>query len=185
MENPQQSTSYSKAAASKYPEHVVIAVAKDSNGICNPITLGWAMTTSHTPPMMAISVAFTRYSYDVICEAKEFVISYPSKEMAKDALFFGTRSGRDMDKIKKFGTAVLPAEKIDCVIFRDAVANFECTLAGELKTGDHAVFAGEIVHAWINEEKKDRLYTLGSGYKMGSVTGELAVEYSPSLFEEE
>jgi flavin reductase (DIM6/NTAB) family NADH-FMN oxidoreductase RutF len=178
----QKTVSYSEAIGKKYPEQVVIAIAKDKNGVPNPITLGWTMVTSHKPPMMAISVAFARYSYEVIKEAKEFVISFPSQEMAKDVLFFGTRSGRDMDKIKEFATSVMPCGTIDCVILSDAVANFECRLKGTLETGDHALFAGEIIHAWINTKEKKRLYTVGSGYKMGTAEPNIVIEYTSDLF---
>jgi len=180
--NGQKETPYGKAILTKYPEQVVIAVAKDARGVPNPITLGWAMVTSHEPPMLAVSVGVTRYSHEVIREAGAFVVSFPSAEMARETLFFGTRSGRDTEKIKEAGSAVLPCEKIDCVIFRDAVANFECVLKGELRTGDHTIFAGEVVHAWTAAEKKERLYTIGAGYAMGSVSSRLVLKYTPDLF---
>ena len=183
MVDQQRPTNFSTAVNRKYPEQVVIAIADDLKGTPNPITLGWTMVTSHQPPMLAISVAYARYSYENIKRAKEFVVSFPSKEMAKDALFYGTRSGRDMEKIKEFGSKTEPCKKISGVIFTEAVANFECRLVGELPSGDHAIFAGEVVQGWVNtERRKERLYTLGTGYKMGSVTSNLVVEYSPSLF---
>ena len=166
----QEAVEYSQAIVRKYPEQVVIAIAKDPQGKYNPITLGWIMPTSNQPPMFAISVAFARHSYEAIRGAREFVISYPSVDMAKDALFHGTKSGRDMDKLAECGTAVQPASKIDCVLLSEAVANFECVLDGELESGDHAIFSGRVVQAHIHT-KPDirRLYTLGPGYDMGGV----------------
>ena len=160
----------SEALLRKYPEQVVIAIAKDHRGKHNPITLGWTMITSGNPPMMAISVAPPRYSHDVIQEAGEFVISFPSSAMAKEALFFGTKSGRDMDKLAEMQTATQPATKINSLLLADAVANFECILDGQLTTGDHTIFAGRIVAAHVNQEPAiRRLYTLRSGYDMGGV----------------
>ena len=46
----QTRASYSQAIRLKYPEQVVIGIAKDAGGRCNPITLGWAMITSRTTP---------------------------------------------------------------------------------------------------------------------------------------
>jgi len=166
----QRTTDYSDAVVRKYPEQVVIAIARDAQGKCNPITLGWTMITSHDPPMMAISVGLSRYSLRAIREAGEFVIAFPSAQMADDALFFGTHSGREMDKLAERDTAIQPASQIGCVLLSHAVANFECVLEGELKTGDHVVFAGRVVAAHLNEkEDLGRLYTLGPGYKMGGV----------------
>ncbi|MFO7957715.1 MAG: flavin reductase family protein [Candidatus Brocadiia bacterium] len=168
----QVETDYSDAIVRKYPEQVVIALARDSEGKCNPITLGWTMITSHDPPMMAISVGLTRYSLRAIREAGEFVIAFPSAQMADEALFFGTHSGRDMDKLAERETPTEPASEIDCVLLGDAVANFECMLESELKTGDHVIFVGHVVAAHVNQDEGvERLYTLGPGYQMGGVSG--------------
>ena len=166
----------------KYPEQVVIAIARDLRGVPTPITLSWTMVASHEPPMLAIAVATGRHSYDGIRRSQEFVVSFPSKEMAKDALFYGTRSGRDLEKIKACGTATEPCRKISGVIFTNAVANFECRLAGEMPAGDHVIFTGEILQAWVNSEKKERLFTIGANYRMGWVNPKLEIEYSPQLF---
>jgi len=48
----QVQTEYTSAMSRKYPEAVVVAIARDSLGKCNPITLGWCMPTSHVPPML-------------------------------------------------------------------------------------------------------------------------------------
>ena len=152
----QVEATYENAVTRKYPEQVVIAIARDASGKHNPITLGWTMVTSHTPPMMAISVAHERHSLEAIRRAREFVISFPSSAMADDALFFGTRSGRDVDKLAEQGTATQPATRIDSVLLTDAVANFECVLEGQLITGDHVIFAGRVVAS--------HLYTEFSGF---------------------
>ena len=53
----QKQVEYSDAIKTKYPEQVVIAIARDADGRANPITLGWTMIVSGNPPMMAIAVA--------------------------------------------------------------------------------------------------------------------------------
>lgn len=165
----QRKAQYSETILTKYPEQVVIAIAKDKTGKHNPITLGWTMITSGSPPMMAVSIGKSRYSLEVIRAAREFVVAFPSEEMAEETLFYGTKSGRDTDKLKEFGAKTQRAEVIDCVLLADAVANFECVVKGELNTGDHVLFAGEVVAAHVNTRPKRRLYTVGSGYKMGGV----------------
>ena len=167
----QISTTYPKASTRKFPEILAIALAKDSEGKCNPITLGWVMSTSGQPPMLAISIALTRHSLDAIREAKAFVVALPSIGMAKEVDFFGTKSGRDMDKLVALGTPTQPATEIDCVLLSDAVANYECVLEGELLTGDHVIFVGRVVAAHINQDAQiSRIYNLGGG-EYGAVTG--------------
>ncbi len=164
---------FTEAVNRKYPEQVVIAIAKHPQGKYNPITLGWTMITSHQPPMMAIAVNRNHYSREAIEAAREFVIAFPSNSMADAALFYGTKSGRDIDKFKEFPIATEPAAEIDSLLLTDAVANFECKLEAELGTGDHILYVGRIVASHMNPDPTvKRLYTLAPGYKMGAVRAE-------------
>ena len=95
----QKAASYESAIARKYPEQVVIAIAKDAGGKCNPIALGWTMITSSNPPMLAIAIGIGRYSLEAVRHAREFVVAFPSIEMEREMLYFGTVSGRDEDKL--------------------------------------------------------------------------------------
>ncbi len=166
----QKQAEYQEAIKTKYPEQVVIAIAKDKAGRANPVTLGWTMIASGTPPMMAIAVAKKHYSIETIRHSKSFTIAFPSSDMADAALFFGSRSGRDVDKFAEFDCKTEPAKEIDSVLLSDAVANFECTLDSEAEAGDHIIFVGKIIASHTNTEQKKRLYTVGSGHKLGSVS---------------
>jgi flavin reductase (DIM6/NTAB) family NADH-FMN oxidoreductase RutF len=166
----QKQVKFDQAIKTKYPEQVVIAIAKDKKGKANPVTLGWTMIASYQPPMMAIAVAKTHYSTKTIRHSKCFTIAFPSAQMAEAALFFGSRSGRDTDKFAEFDCRTLPANKIDSVLLADAVANFECTLESQTSAGDHIIFVGKIVASHVNTKPKKRLYTVASGHKLGSVS---------------
>lgn len=163
---------YETALNRKYPEPVSIAIAKDRQGKYNPISLGWVMNTSHDPPMLAISVGLARYSLGVIRHARAFTLSFLASTQAREAIFHGTKSGRDMDKLTVAGTPTQPATKIDSVLLADAVANFECVLESELATGDHVIFVGRVVAAHMHADAAvRRLYTLGNEQFGGVVPG--------------
>jgi len=166
----QKKVKYEQAIKTKYPEQVVIAIAKDRAGKANPITLGWTMIVSGEPPMMAIAVAKTHYSIEAITYSECFTIAFPSSEMAEAALFFGSKSGRNIDKFTEFKCKTEPAKEIDSVLLSDAVANFECTLESQMVTGDHVIFVGKVVASHTNTEPTKRLYTVGPGHKLGSVS---------------
>ena len=166
----QKQVDYKQALGTRYPEQVVIAIARDENGKANPVTLGWTMLASGEPLMMAIAVAAKHYSVQAIRHSKSFTIAMPSTEQADAALFFGSHSGRDTDKLAEFKCDTDECSKIDSVLLSDAVANFECTLESETTAGDHIIFIGKVVAAHINTESKTRLYTIGSGHKLGAVS---------------
>jgi flavin reductase (DIM6/NTAB) family NADH-FMN oxidoreductase RutF len=166
----QQPATIAEAIGRKYPEQIVIVIAKDASGRHNPITIGWTMLCSYEPLMMAIGVAQSRWSADAIRQSRQFVISYVSAGMVDDVEFHGTHSGRDMDKLAAKGTPTQPATKIDSVILADAVANFECELRHEMPTGDHLIFVGEVVAAHVNRDATlSRLYSRGGDLALGAV----------------
>ena len=163
----QKQVEYSDAVKTKYPEQVVIAIAKDRQGKANPVTLGWTMYASGNPPMMAIAVAKKHYSIEAITHSECFTIAFPSSDMADAALFFGSKSGREIDKFAEFECETEPAREIDSVLLADAVANFECMLDSQVPVGDHIIFVGTVVCSHMNTEPKKRLYTTGPGHKLG------------------
>jgi flavin reductase (DIM6/NTAB) family NADH-FMN oxidoreductase RutF len=166
----QKQVKYEQAVKTKYPEQVVIAIAKDKKGKANPVTLGWTMIASYEPLMMAIAVAKTHYSIKTIRYSKCFTIAFPSSQMADATLSFGSKSGRDTDKFAEFDCKTLPAKKIDSVLLADAVANFECTLESQISVGDHIIFVGKVIASHVNTKRKKRLYTVGPGHKLGPVS---------------
>jgi len=170
----QKQVKYDEAVKTRYPEQVVIVIAKDRNGKANPVTLGWTMIASYEPLMMAIAVAKTHYSVEAIEHSRCFTIAYPSSEMAEAALFYGSKSGRECDKFVECECAIEPAKQIDSVLLSDAVANFECELESHMHAGDHVIYVGEVVASYANSEPKKRLYAVAPGHKLGSVSAQPA-----------
>ena len=147
------------------PERVVWAVSEyeGQRTIC---PLGWKMRTSFAPPMMAISVGHSRFSHDLITQSKEFVLAWPGEDLADATLLCGTRSGRDLDKFAETGLTPLPGRHVRAPLVKECVANLECRLAGAFDTGDHTIFAGEVLSAWMQDTPGRLLCSVGhlAGY---------------------
>ena len=176
--------SYSKALSCfGKPSRVVLAVCYDrENKRSNPIALGWKMQTSIQPPMVAISVGKTRYSHKLLMETGEFVLAVPGGDNAKEVLFCGTNSGRNIDKLRETNLTPLKAKFIKPDLIKECVVNLECKVSGYFDTGDHTIFAGEVLTSWISEEEKKVLISVGSeegyqllleekGYRLGVIRG--------------
>jgi len=168
----QQQVDFNEAVKKKFPEGVVIAVARDAAGKANPITLGWSMQVSQKPPMWAIALRPERYTTECIRRRKCFTFVMPTVEMGDDAMFFGTKSGRDLDKFAERGTRLIAAASIDSVLMADAVANFECVVEGEMTAGDHIIFTGRVVASHVNTGTCRRLYTVEAGRIFGAFAAE-------------
>ncbi len=155
-----------EAIRRKYPEPVVLVVSCDSEGKPNVMPAGWSMITSNVPPMLAVSIGHTRYTHDLIEETGEFVLVFPSEEMSDLINYTGSCSGRNVDKFTKYNIETVKSKLVKPPLIENAVACFECKVRGKLVTGDHTIFAGEVLASYISEKHKYRLYNFSGEYKI-------------------
>lgn len=114
--------------------------------------LAWTMRTSSTPPMMAISMAPSRFTHSLIEGAGAFVLAYPGRELAQATATCGTHSGRDIDKFAQAGVTALPGRRVAAPLVAECVANLECRVVDRFSSGDHSIFVGEVAAAWTQAE---------------------------------
>ncbi|MGB9960319.1 MAG: flavin reductase family protein [Candidatus Bathyarchaeales archaeon] len=135
-----------------HPMRTVLVSCVDKAGKPNIITLAWAMPTSISPPLVAVSIGPKRHSHTLIEETKEFVVNIPTIDILKETLFCGRVSGRNRDKFKEAGLTPMPAKKVKPPIIKECVAHLECKLHDRFVTGDHTIFVGEIIEAYANKD---------------------------------
>ena len=138
----------------KHPAKVAIAVVKCGEDKFNLITLEWFMRTSLKPPMFAISIGHSRFSYECLQKYRFFNLCFPSIELAKETLLCGTKSGRDLDKLEVTDLKWFKGRLAQLPVLEDAVANFECEITTQVRSGDHTIYVGEVKHSWLNENRK-------------------------------
>lgn len=138
----------------------------------NSMTIGWGtLGVVWEKDVFVAYVRDCRYSRELLDKNPEFTINVPMGDFKKKILgICGTKSGRDMDKISLAGLTLVEAEKISVPAIKELPLTLECRvlyrqeqesnqLDDDLKksfytieTGDHIVYYGEIVAAYIIEE---------------------------------
>ena len=133
-----------------YPQRVTWAVAQHEGkqSIC---PLGWKMQTSFKPPMLAISVAPLRFTHDLIAHSGEVVLAWPGGNLAEATYFCGSRSGRDTDKLAETGLTAAAGKHVKAPLISECIANLECAVRGQMTSGDHTIFAVEVLSVWLHE----------------------------------
>ena len=112
--------------------------------------------------MLATAISQANYTHDLIKETGEFVIAFPNEEMGElISEQPGSCSGRDVDEFAEFKIETVKSKHARPPLLQDAVACFECIVRGELTTGDHMIFAGEVLASYISDRYKYGLYNLG------------------------
>lgn len=135
----------------------------------NTMTIGWgAIGFFWARPVMIVGVRYSRYTYELMENARDFSVSAPLNADFKKALAgAGSKSGRDMDKFQIFNLKAEGGQEIDSPVIDSCGLIYECKLiykqsmdpemlAEELRKkyyphdDYHVIYWGEIVSTYIN-----------------------------------
>ena len=122
-------------------------------------------------PVFVAYVRVTRFTRELLDQNPEFTVNIPIHGYDRKAFMIcGTRSGRDMDKIREAGLTLADPEVVSVPAIRDFPLTLECRViyrqeqdASQLPDvirrqfysmdpGDHISYFGEIVDAYVIED---------------------------------
>lgn len=136
----------------------------------NTMTIGWgSIGYMWNKNIFTALVRFSRYTYELMEKSKDFTVSFPlNNTMNKELGICGTKSGRDLDKIKDANLNLRKGETTQSPIIDNCELHIECkivykqnmdgkNLNEEIKSksyGDddyHVMYYGEILKAYIKK----------------------------------
>jgi flavin reductase (DIM6/NTAB) family NADH-FMN oxidoreductase RutF len=132
---------------------------------CDAFTAAWVMQVSFDPLLLALSVNPGNASYPLLHAGGGFTVSVLKEGQLELARRFGTRSGRDEDKLA--GLSWRPGRS-GAPILEAALAYFDCELAGRMRAGDHELVLGRVTDGKILDRKGKPLEYAETGDMDGS-----------------
>ncbi|MFH1572259.1 MAG: flavin reductase family protein [Gemmatimonadota bacterium] len=145
------------------PERVVLVTSVDPEGRANIIAVGWAMRASMSPPVFAIGLGKKSHSGTSIAASREFVFCLPGVSLARQVMYCGTHSGREVDKFAETGLTPQPGRVVKAPLIAECLACFECRVVAAQEIGDHRVFFGEVAASWKGTRAEPHLLVVGPG----------------------
>ena len=152
-------------------------VTTKADGEVNTMTIGWGtLGVEWKKPLFTVFVRQSRHTKTLLDKNGEFTINIPLKDMDRKAElgFCGSKSGRDVDKIKELGLHLEAADVISVPGIQEFPLTLECRVVyqqdqdlsaldedkrlryykpGTHDDGDfHTAYYGEVVAAYIIEE---------------------------------
>jgi flavin reductase (DIM6/NTAB) family NADH-FMN oxidoreductase RutF len=109
-------------------------------------TAAWLMQASFDPLLLVLSINPQNASYRLLHEGGGFTVSVLNEAQQELARHFGLSSARDRDKLA--GIAWQPGAH-GAPVLREALAWFECELAGTMAAGDHELVLGRVVDGGV------------------------------------
>lgn len=138
----------------------------------NSMVIGWGNVGQvWNLPVFVAYVRDNRYTREMLDQNPEFTINVPVGDVDKKAFSIcGSKSGRDMDKIREAGLTLIPPEVITVPGIKEFPLTLECkvlyrqeenvsALPEEIKrkfysieTDAHIIYFGQIVAAYLIED---------------------------------
>ena len=134
-----------------YPLPVWVVGTYGKEGKPNVATIAWGGICCSDPPCVAISLRKATYSYGNIVERKAFTVNVPSEKYVREADYFGTVSGRNVDKFTESGLTSVKSELVDAPYVKEFPIVLECKLIRTIEIGLHTEFIGEIMDVKADE----------------------------------
>ncbi len=167
----------------EYAGHILGQVGKaalvttKADGEVNTMTIGWGfLGVEWSKPIFTVFVRQSRHTKKLLDKNGEFTINVPLKGADLKQVFSvcGSKSGRDMDKIKELGLTLEEPEVISVPGIKELPVTLECRVVykqdqdlslldqdkclryyapGTANDGDyHTAYYGEVLAAYIIEE---------------------------------
>ncbi len=93
----------------------------------NAMTIGWAtIGCLWSKKVLIVYVKPCRYTNSFMEKNEYFTVSFYTNEYKKELAYFGTKSGRDVDKAKECNMHPISLDKYQAVTFKEATETIIC-----------------------------------------------------------
>ena len=133
------------------PSRIVMLVVKDvASGKVNITTLCFAMHASYKPTSVAFALEKRHLSYEFLGVQARCVLAVPGRDLAKQVLLCGTKSGRSVEKDRLPNLTLCQGSSSEFVWIERAMANIEIEIISQVDNGDHDIFVGKVQSFFVN-----------------------------------
>jgi flavin reductase (DIM6/NTAB) family NADH-FMN oxidoreductase RutF len=134
-----------------FPTPAWVVGTYDKQGKPNVMTAAWGGICCSKPPCVGVSLRKATYTYGNLMERKAFTVSVPSEAYAKETDYFGTVTGREVDKFSATGLTAVKSDAVDAPYVKEFPLVLECKVIHTSELGLHTHFVGEIIDVKAEE----------------------------------
>jgi flavin reductase (DIM6/NTAB) family NADH-FMN oxidoreductase RutF len=138
----------------------VVLVTTKWRAASDVMPVAWSMPLSAEPPFVGICVHSSRHTHDMIKFSEEFALNFPSRALLNHVQYFGSVTGKEVDKLDISKLPTFKARKIEAPLLEGCVGFIECGLEDALRLGDHTLFVGRVVAVTADEEAFNETWLL-------------------------
>ncbi|MCL4458831.1 MAG: flavin reductase family protein [Chloroflexi bacterium] len=120
-------------------------------GRINVTTICWSTPVSFRPLLVAIALSPASLTHELISKSQEFVLNIAGAEIARQVHHCGSVSGYDVDKFAVTGLKQANPKVVSAPLIEECLGHLECGLIEAMTLGDHTLFVGEVLVAWVEK----------------------------------
>ena len=136
------------------PNPVTIVCTQKPDGSTNLASVSWWTYLSYNPNMIAYAMAKTSYSGEMVRNNKKVILTVPGADITDAVVGCGSTTGRDTDKITKFGIEMQDIPDSDIKIPLHSRLAIKCSLKEFIETGDHYLYICNVEDVYGNEQEE-------------------------------
>lgn len=140
-----------------------LLVSKNEEDKLNIMGVSWFCFASLKPPKMILCLSNKGYTGELIKQNGLATLCLPTERIKEKALCCCRCSGRDVDKLSKFGLTTILPDEFDVPAIEGAKIAWALKLEKTMLAGDHTVYQADIVAAAMLSDEKS-LYAF-DGYR--------------------
>lgn len=145
----------SEAQKHTSPNQISLVCCEAPTGTTNLTTISWWTYLANHPPMVGFAISKKSYSNELILRNGMAILSIPGEAIADGAFQCGHVSGRDINKVDKFGIKLTEGSAKFPVHSKLA---FECSIENSVDAGDHTFFICNVTSIFYNDKER-QLYS--------------------------
>ena len=148
-----QPITLSQAQSLNSPNPFVLVTSHDGDKT-NVMGASWWTYLSNNPPMLAMALGKKGHTSGCIAASGYFTVCLPDVSIAEQAMNCCKTSGRDTDKVAKFGLEMVQLEPEFPEAVKESQVIFLCKLDQIVDVPGHNLIIGNILHVYGDPTKQ-------------------------------
>jgi flavin reductase (DIM6/NTAB) family NADH-FMN oxidoreductase RutF len=143
----------------------VYVIGVSQSGRRSGFTAAWVVQLSFQPPLLGLAINPGNASYPLLVGGGTFTVNVLEKGRLDLARDFGTRSGREVDKL---AAVQWRAAASGAPVLTESIAYFDCRVEARHPTGDHELVVGRVVDGGVTHPDSEPMLYAETGNLDGS-----------------
>ena len=128
-----------------------VLVSSAYEGSVNVMAAAWSMPLDFSPPKVAVVIDRNTWTRRLVEGSGEFTLNVPSRDLARQTLAVGSKSGRELNKFDEYGISTSAAAEIGAPLINGCLGWLECRVIPEPHIQEsYDLFLAEVVAAWAD-----------------------------------